>query len=238
MVRTPVILRRGRSSAVESPFWISYADLMTALMVLFLVVMSVALVAVTKTVSRAERQKAVRDQEIDRLMAHITGVAAAFPGMRVDPQRHVVDFGDRARFDTNSHQLTREQARALRAFVPTVLQIARDDLGRKWLKQIVVEGFADPRGTYLFNLNLSINRAQRVLCVLLEPAAADERPLREEELEQIRELFLVGGYSFNSARASLEESRRIELRLEFLEVNESRVPMTATQPGTFGACAI
>ena len=48
---------KGRDQA-EKPFWISYADLMTALMVLFLVVMSVALLAVTKKITDQEVAKA------------------------------------------------------------------------------------------------------------------------------------------------------------------------------------
>ena len=39
--------------------------------------------------------------------------------------------------------------------------------------------------------------------------------MSRSELEAIRRLFLVGGYSSNSARESLDASRRIELRLEF-----------------------
>ena len=38
--------RRGGKEEAEKPFWISFSDLMTALMVLFLVAMSVALIAV------------------------------------------------------------------------------------------------------------------------------------------------------------------------------------------------
>jgi flagellar motor protein MotB len=53
----PIIVKRGSKDEAEKPFWISYADLMTALMVLFLVVMSVALLAVTKTVSQIEQER-------------------------------------------------------------------------------------------------------------------------------------------------------------------------------------
>lgn len=37
----------------EKPFWISFADLMTALMTLFLVVMAVSLMVVTKKINEA-----------------------------------------------------------------------------------------------------------------------------------------------------------------------------------------
>lgn len=229
--------QNGRDEA-EKPFWISFADLMTALMVLFLVAMSVALLAITKTVTDQERREAERHKELEKLLDHIEQAAHRYPGVTVDRNKNVIDFGDRARFDTGSHQLTSDQAKLLRAFVPEVLAIARNELGTRWLKRIVVEGFADRRGSYLLNLNLSLERSQRVLCALLSQPYADEPAMTEGEREQIRELFLVGGYSFNSQKASLEESRRIELRLEFLSVGETRPSTDGIPSGNFGSCAL
>jgi hypothetical protein len=118
-----------------------------------------------------------------------------------------------------------------------VLTIAGNELEQKWLKQVVVEGFASLEGDYLYNLNLSLQRSQRVLCVLLAQPYPDERAMSQTELEQIRDLFLVGGYSFNAAKASPEESRRVELRLEFLSIGESRASTEAAPRGNFGQCA-
>ncbi len=233
-----IVLKRGVADEAEKPFWISFADLMTALMVLFLVVMSVALLAVTKSASEAEQAKAEREMDVDLLIAKVQKITDNFPGITVDKNRKVIDFGDRARFETGSHHLTPDQARLLRAFVPDVLAIANDDLGKRWLKRIVVEGYADQRGTYLLNLNLSLQRSQRVLCALLSEPVSNEKPLTIDEKEQIRELFMVGGYSFNSAKASFEESRRIELRLEFLGVGEHRPAIENIPRGNFGTCAI
>lgn len=232
-----VVKKRAKDEA-EKPFWISFADLMTALMVLFLLVMSVALLSVTKTVSEAERAKAERERDIDALLEKVRQAADRYPGVTVDKSRNVIDFGDRARFDTASHQLSPEQARLLRAFIPEVLAIAQDDLGKRWIKRVVVEGFSDQRGTYLYNLNLSLQRSQRVLCVLLAPPLPDEAPMSPEQLEQIRELFLVGGYSFNSAKSSFDESRRIELRLEFLSIGEQRPSTEGIPRGNFGPCVL
>jgi outer membrane protein OmpA-like peptidoglycan-associated protein len=238
MLSGRIVIKRNGKDEAEKPFWISFADLMSALMVLFLLVMSVALMAVTKTVSEAEQAKLAREQNIAALLKKISQAAARYPGISVDLDRHVIDFGDRARFDTASHKLSQNQARLLRAFVPEILNIARDELGRKWLKRIVVEGFSDQRGTYLFNLNLSMQRSQRVLCVLLAPPLQNEPAMRQDELEQIRELFLVGGYSFNSAKASFNESRRIELRLEFLDLGEALSSANSVVQGDFGLCSL
>lgn len=227
---------RGREEG-EKPFWISFADLMTALMVLFLLVMSVALLAVTRTISEREQLEAERQAEIVKLLDRIDKVAKK-QGIRVDRNRAVIDFGDRARFDSASNALSPEQEQLLRSFVPEVLAIARDKGGQRWLKRIVVEGFTDRRGSYLYNLNLSLQRSQRVLCALMARPQAGERPMDRRELEEIRRLFLVGGYSSNSAKASLDASRRIELRLEFFGVDEPGAGPVDAFEGEFGTCAL
>ena len=55
MLGTRITIGKKLKDEAEKPFWISFADLMTALMVMFLLVMSVALLAVTKTVSEEQR---------------------------------------------------------------------------------------------------------------------------------------------------------------------------------------
>jgi outer membrane protein OmpA-like peptidoglycan-associated protein len=212
--------RRAHREEGEKPFWISFSDLMSALMVLFLVAMTVALLAITHEVSETERQKAERDEEIRLLLERMRQATKDYPGVTI--RARSVDFGDRARFDTDSHKLSIEQAKVLRGFVPKVLAAARDPLGEKWLKRVVVEGFADPRGTYLHNLNLSLQRSERVLCALMAGPENTPDALAEADRLLVRELFLVGGSSFNAFKDSLEESRRIELKLEFLEIGEKR----------------
>ena len=223
----------------EKPFWISYADLMSALMVTFLVVMAVALLAITKDVTAVEREDARRRQEIELLLDRIEDVTRRFPGTTLDRARNAIDFGERARFETGSSRLTREQAQQLVLFVIDVMAVARADVGQKWLKRVVAEGFADWRGDYLLNLNLSLQRSQRVLCVLLDPSYATERALTSDEMEQAHDLFFVGGYSSNSLKKTLEESRRIEMRLEFYEVHELHPEHEEPANGDeFGKCRI
>lgn len=143
---------RPRDEA-EKPFWISYADLMTALMVLFLVVMAVALLAVTKTVSEREKEEVQHRKDIHELLTRFENVAKQerFKGITVDRDRNVVDFGTRAQFPFAKSTLTTEQQQLLRAFVPAILEQANDDLGKKVLKEIVVDGFTDKTGSYLAN---------------------------------------------------------------------------------------
>jgi flagellar motor protein MotB len=233
-----IVMKRGAKDEAEKPFWISYADFMTALMVLFLVVMSVALLMVTKTVTEQERQKARMEKAIADCMGEVNQLAKGFSGVRVDTANRKIDFGDRARFDTNSSQLTLQQAQLLRGFIPGVLDLATHTSCNGWLKEIVVDGFADQRGSYLLNLNLSLQRAQRVLCVLFDKPAPSETALSDTQRDKIRELFRVGGYSFNSSKSTLEESRRIELRLEFHALPEDSKRPPNKIVGDIGSCSI
>ncbi|MFA6014188.1 MAG: flagellar motor protein MotB [Gallionellaceae bacterium] len=238
MINKYLILGRRNKDEGEKPFWISFADLMSALMVMFLLVMSVALLAVTNDISEADRNKAKREQEIEQLLLKIEKAAENHPGIVVDKNRGVIDFGERARFETGSSLLSVDQAQYLSQFTAEILGIAQEDIGKRWLKRIVAEGFADQRGDYLLNLNLSLQRSQRVLCVLLSPAHHQAIKLSPAEQEQVRDLFLVGGYSFNSAKKTLEESRRIELRLEFFGLDELHPALNEIPRGNFGSCRI
>ena len=231
------IFRRGARTRdeAEKPFWISYSDLMTALMVLFLVVMGVALLAATRPVLEKERHAEQRELEIDHCMDELAKTARnEFPGVQIEKVTRTVSFGDRARFNFDSASLAMEQKVNLQQFVPKVLDLARLPCGKRWLKRVIVEGFTDDRGTYLYNLNLSLRRSESVLCALLEEGTS----LSEEQRDQVRDLFLVGGYSSNSARESAEASRRIELRLEFRPLDEQAVvPRGEQRASDIGQCA-
>jgi outer membrane protein OmpA-like peptidoglycan-associated protein len=235
MIGGRVVVKRGGKSEAEKPFWISFADLMTALMVLFLVVMAVALLAVTKTVSEEEAKKAAHAADIDDCILKAANAAKSYEGVKVDLQRKVIDFGDRARFGLASSSLTSAQEGVLRQFVPELIELAGTGSCKRVLKRIVVEGYTDPTGTYLSNLNLSLLRSQRVLCAMFRTDGP--HPLTEGQKESVRDLFLVGGFAFNSTKTTNEESRRVEMRLEFLGVGESRQGSTAGAT-VFGTCAL
>lgn len=239
MFGTRIVIGKCSKDEGEKPFWISFADLMSALMVLFLLVMSVALLAVTKTVSEAERKKVEREQEIEQLLSKIEKATIKYPGITIDKDRKVVEFGNQAQFAYKKSTLDAPQVLLLRKFVAdAVLKYASDDLGKKWFKQIIVEGFTDRQGSYLYNLNLSLDRSQRVLCALLAPFQDVPKTLSDKELEQVRDLFFVGGYSFNDSKKTDEESRRIELRLEFYGVDEKHPKIEGIPSGNFGDCKI
>lgn len=294
--------RRQRDEG-EKPFWISYADLMTAMMVLFLVIMSVSLLVVLAKLTdvdmvprawfeqesdqhdktftqywqtsieadalteltrlqqqiltereqenlqlkrdrqqleddnrqlalKINRQTVLTEQRARRMVDVLARLQEEAKNIKscnitVEQQRDTltVMFSSAdplrvAMFDSNSHQLHDKDQQCIREFVPSIhQQVATDE----WFKRVAVEGFTDTNGSYLHNLGLSLKRAQSVVCAVMSPNKRGQL-LSDEFLIFVQEKFLVGGFSFNSAKANKQESRRVELRLDFKTVEEYDSP--------------
>jgi outer membrane protein OmpA-like peptidoglycan-associated protein len=218
--------KKSNKGEAEKPFWISFSDLLTALMVLFLVAMAVAILAVTKGVRDIKVAEERRANSVDACMAGLQDVSQGFQGVAV--RDHSIDFGPKAEFQLAKSDLTPEQSAFLRKFVPQVVAITKRSECKAWLKRIVVDGFASQDWTYLRNLNLSIERSERVLCVLLDPRAPDAPS--EDDRRLIQKLFFVGGSSSNSLKQAAAESRRIELKIEFYDLKEPKETYTPDIP--------
>ena len=202
---------RRRGDDGERPFWISYADLMTSLMVLFLVVMLAALLVSLEAVRQAKQETAravdakrialLAENRVKRADARNQVLARKYtkqkqldaglelkkklvreairkglpPGVRLNVD--TISFGSRAQFALNRSDLSPRQQQTLRSVVPLLVMVARKQ-GRHVVQQIVVEGFASSGGTYLHNLNLSLQRSERMVCAILDnsPTAGHALP--------------------------------------------------------------
>ena len=226
-MRVPAKSRREEG---EKPFWISFADLMTALMVLFLISMAAALVIITKGPSDDQRLLAERAgamQEVTNALRELIqkDKREEYDGIRIDGV--TVDFGTRGRFEKEGQNtLSPRQRDMVVNFTKDLLVVLRKPKVKEWFKRTIVEGYASQTGTYLFNLNLSLERSERVICELLRDPG-DGINLEAADRVVVAQSFLVGGASFNklqgnlgNAKESAEASRRTEYRLEFKTLDE------------------
>ena len=208
----------------EKPFWISFADLMTAMMILFLVVMVASLSSVTQRIQQAEQGEKERGKDIAKLCQALKLKADNLNStIVVDCRDNRISFGEAGRFGQNQYFLNTQGQKALQDVVPLILDAADSEEGRKWLKQVVIEGFTDTDGSYLYNLHLSLQRSEWVMCSLLDSRSPVQRGLSAERQQQIRSMFLAGGVSFNNAKESKEESRRVELRMQFFGLKDKEL---------------
>src|SRR3954469_25121587 len=102
---TPLVLKKSQKPDGESPFWISFSDLMSALMVLFLLVMVVTLISVTKDVTTAEQRKIQREKDIKELMSTIREESREFPEIKVNESTFRIDLGEVVRFDKGRSEI-------------------------------------------------------------------------------------------------------------------------------------
>ncbi len=149
---------RSKSEA-ERPFWISYADLMTAMMMLFLVVMAITIIAISRKLDEEVTGEEARAKDILDICSQIQKGIGTKSGINVNCKDNRIDFGEAGRFDYKDYHLRPEAGTKLASLVPVVLAAADSPHGRKWLKQVVIEGYTDTNGPYLYNLDLSLKRS-------------------------------------------------------------------------------
>jgi hypothetical protein len=141
----------------------------------------------------------------------------------VDVKTGVIDIGELVRFGRGQSGVSAEAGATLREFVKEVLAQRNATTKAGHIKNIVVEGYADQDGAYLYNLSLSLNRSRNVVCALLD-TSAQTAVLDEGDKNTLRQLLMVGGFSSNSLRESKESSRRVEMKFVFASANEAPLP--------------
>jgi outer membrane protein OmpA-like peptidoglycan-associated protein len=204
-------------------------------MVLFLVVMAVTLISVTQSIDAATRATIERTAAISRLMQMIAQDPKS-TGVGVDQQNFRIDLGKEVRFESGSYTISTTAGQFLRSYIPVLLQAKDTDEGQRWMRSVVVEGFTDEDGTYLYNLQLSLDRSRSVVCSLFQSSGAADG-LTPVQLRKVQELFLVGGYSFNSIKTDKAESRRVEFKIDFWGLDEQVPKVSDVLKGKeFGRC--
>jgi outer membrane protein OmpA-like peptidoglycan-associated protein len=209
----------------EKPFWISYADLMTACMTLFLVVMAVTIVMLKKRYENQYVAEAAREATISTCAKELEDIAnQRFPGQaRIEYSKGDairIDLGAIVKFDDGRHSINPEASKFLRVYIPTVLKTVKNKDCKQFFRRVIVEGYTSKTGDYMTNLDLSLKRSKEVVCVLAKTDPDGTNGLTFDDKNQVKSLFLVGGFSFNSQKRSDEESRRAELKLEFWQLGD------------------
>ena len=204
-------------------------------MVLFLVVMAVTLVSVTESIDAVTRDAKKRSDEINHVMTMIAQDSIS-SRVGVDLQNFRIDLGKEVRFDSGSYTISASAGQFLRSYIPVLLRAKGTPEGQRWMRSVVVEGFTDEDGTYLYNLQLSLDRSRSVVCSLFQ-SNGEEDALTQEQLRKVQELFLVGGYSFNSIKKDKAESRRVEFKIDFRGLDEQVPEANDVLKGKeFGRC--
>ena len=237
-----------KSQNEETTYWLSYSDMMAALLLVFVLIISFTMLQAKKQYEDRtkklevqeelieEQQKIMSEQQeqLDRIIGVksnlIEDLKKAFDGtdlkVSVDPQTGAITFDSSILFDVNMYDLKPSGEGFLEAFLPRYLNVLLQDEYKPYISEIIIEGHTDTNGTYMYNLELSQERALSVATFCLKD---DTTILTPEEKESLRSIVTANGKSFSNpicnadGSVNLEASRRVEFKFRLKDedmVNE------------------
>ncbi|WP_242848305.1 OmpA family protein [Sulfobacillus thermosulfidooxidans] len=129
--------------------------------------------------------------------------------MTINPKTGDIQFASDVFFAFNSYKVSPAGVKSLKSFIPAYISVLLSPKYRQDISAIVVEGYTDRQGSYLYNLNLSQERALAVVNTIFSPAVGPF-PYQEE----LQKYITAEGRSYNDpvyihGRYSASASRRV-----------------------------
>lgn len=216
--------RRKKLEDEETVYWLSYSDMMAALLLVFVLIITFTMLQAKKQYEQqenelieqqqiveeqqelAEKQKVIMEQQqrqLDKLIGVksdlIEALKKEFEGsnlvVSVDPQTGSITFDSSVLFDFNKYDLKPSGQKFLQEFVPRYLGVILNDDYKEYVSEIIIEGHTDTEGDYLMNLELSQKRALAVATFCLMDEGS---VLPSDAVQELRKIVTANGRSFSN----------------------------------------
>ena len=135
--------------------------------------------------------------------------------LQADPSTGAITVEDTILFASNSNELRTEGKEFFREFMPVYLNVLLQPEFREYIAEIIIEGHTDQKGSYLYNLELSQQRAWSVAEYFFDEKSAF---LDEDVMETLQSLITVNGCSYKNpvykqdGSVDADKSRRVEIK--------------------------
>ncbi|WP_078596045.1 OmpA family protein [Evansella clarkii] len=198
----------------EGHFWPSFTDLLSAVLLCFVLIFIIMMVIKSFQIEEMKRTidqiMGVRVNLVEDLKEEFSGSEL---GIEVDEKTGAIIFSSDVLFDFDATELKPEAFVFLDEFVPAYLDVLLEKGYESYISEIIIEGHADRNGGYLYNLNLSQERAFSVAEYIL----SEDFPYRNIQ-GAVKEKLTVNGKSYTDGREdkegnySAQDSRRVEFK--------------------------
>ena len=221
---------KSNKNSEKLNFWLSYSDMMAALLLVFILILSCTLLETratyeAKQAELAEKEKIIASQQsqidtivgvrgdlVDALSTEFSGNALS---VKVDAQSGTISFDSTLLFGFDDDQLQDQGKAFLDQFLPKYFSVLLSEDFSPYVAEIIIEGHTDTDGSYMYNLQLSQNRAFAVASYCLENS---NHILTDNQLEKLRILLTANGRSWsspiynNDGSVNMDASRRVEIK--------------------------
>jgi chemotaxis protein MotB len=180
---------KSKNRQQENPYLLSYSDLMAALLLVFILLLTVTMLKLHEELEKrkedAARISIVKDNIIEELQKAFQEHDILIV---VDPETGAIKLDSDVLFESGKDDLRENGKYAINSFMPVYLNVLFNPKFKNEVTQIIVEGHTDPhpqrgrdisrfRNCYAYNLGLSQDRAFNVVRFVLQ---SDYRKFSEE----------------------------------------------------------
>jgi chemotaxis protein MotB len=193
-------------------YWMSYADLMSAMLMVFALLLTLVILDYRELLEAKEKQiEEVVSVKTEIIQALTEAFKESNMQIEIDEQTGAIRFPGSVLFKYNSAELSPEGEKFMQLFIPKYLGILLQERFRGEISSIIIEGHTDKEGDYMYNMGLSQSRAFSVLGFIY----SNKMP-NFEEREFSKKIVTGNGRSFSQplnneqGKYDPERSRRVE----------------------------
>ena len=203
-------------SAESNIFWVTMTDLMTGLVLVFIVLFFYTYI---NSHYQAFQQNMAKENASKTLQQSLKNQSIE---ATVDPVSGIVKISDLELFEVNSYKLSAKGKAYLDKFAPAYLNsIFTNDYLNRNIDKIIIQGHTDSQTykgkytqdeQYMKNMELSLNRAYEVANYITNT------PYNKNNGNRLRKMIIVEGASFSEpvllgGKEDFAKSRRVELKI-------------------------
>lgn len=227
-------------------YWKSYSDMMAALLLIFILIMGATLYMALNSYEKKNETLQNREEIISELestkaqLEELSGMVGvkyeiiealnkefvdSKLSVLIDEQTGAITFDSSILFAYDDYSISSEGAEFLSKFIPKYISVLLNDQFKEYISEIIIEGHTDTNGSYMYNLNLSQQRAFSVASYCLDE---QKKILDIDSINSLRNILTANGRSYSdpvykNEQIDMNASRRVvfKFRLKDDEMIES-----------------
>lgn len=214
-----MMLLKKKRREEGSGYWISFSDLMSGVLIVFILLFIYKILDYQNNIE--SKEKMIQDLSSTRMQI-ISMLQEEFEkeniDIVIDPKTGAIRLSEAILFDYGENNLKDEGKVFLERFIPIYAKIlfGSEEI-KSQVSQIIIEGHTDTEGDYIFNLQLSQERALSVVEHLLRPE------FNYENKHDLQYVLTANGRSFSETinnedgSVNADASRRVEIKFRLNE---------------------